>query len=246
MTATEQPDGEKASNGDDAPESVQRPRRIKSFVLRQGRITDAQQRAFALHWPRFGLDFNGELRDWNQVFGNTNPVALEIGFGNGDQLVWGAQAEPQRNFIGVEVHRPGVGRVLNALAAANADNVRVYHFDAVEVLQQEIAPAGLDQVRIYFPDPWHKKKHNKRRLIQPQLLALLASRVRSGGILHMATDWADYAEQMLAVTDADAAWSNLAGTGNYSERPEWRTNTHFEQRGLRLGHGVWDLLYRRV
>ena len=141
MTATQHPDSD-ATASDAAPEPVQRPRRIKSFVLRQGRITDAQQRAFELHWPRFGLDFNSELRDWSQVFGNANPVALEIGFGNGDQLVWGAQAEPQRNFIGVEVHRPGVGRVLNALAAANADNVRVDHFDSVEVLQQEIAAAA--------------------------------------------------------------------------------------------------------
>ncbi|TDR46532.1 tRNA (guanine-N(7)-)-methyltransferase [Tahibacter aquaticus] len=231
---------------DQASAEPRAPRRIKSFVLRQGRITDAQQRAFAEHWSRYGLDFQGGPRDWPAVFGNDHPVTLEIGFGNGEQLAWGAQAEPQRNFVGIEVHRPGVGRVLNALAAANAANVRVYHFDAVEVLQQEVAPASLDQVRIYFPDPWHKKKHNKRRLIQPPLLALLASRVRGGGILHMATDWADYAEQMLALTDADAAWSNLAGSGNYSPRPDWRIETHFEQRGLKLGHGVWDLVYRRV
>jgi tRNA (guanine-N7-)-methyltransferase len=138
-----------------------------------------------------------------------------------------------------------VGRALNGLAAAAADNTRVYHHDAVEVLQQEIAPASLDQVRIYFPDPWHKKKHNKRRLIQAPLLQLLASRVRPGGILHMATDWAEYAEQMLAVADADPAWRNQAGSGNYSARPDWRTQTHFELRGLKLGHGVWDLLYQR-
>ena len=221
------------------------PRRIRSFVLRQGRITDAQQRAFSAHWPRFGLDFAGQPRDLAAVFGNTAPVALKIGFGNGEQLVWGAQQEPQRNFIGIEVHRPGVGRALNALAAAAADNVRVCHHDAVEVLQQEIAPASLDQVRIYFPDPWHKKKHNKRRLVQAPLVQLLATRVRPGGILHMATDWADYAEQMLAVVDADPAWRNQAGSGNYSARPAWRTQTHFELRGLKLGHGVWDLLYQR-
>lgn len=234
-------------DGNDEPEGDGRPqRRIRSFVLRQGRITDAQQRAFTAHWSRFGLDYRGEPRDLAAVFGNDHPVALEIGFGNGEQLVWGAQQEPQRNFIGIEVHRPGVGRVLNALAAANADNVRVYHHDAVEVLQHELAPASLDQVRIYFPDPWHKKKHNKRRLVQTPLLQLLASRVRTGGLLHMATDWADYAEQMLAVADADASWRNAAGAGNYSERPAWRTHTHFEQRGLRLGHGVWDLVYQRV
>lgn len=234
-------DGEDDCEGDDRPH-----RRIRSFVLRQGRITDAQQRAFTAHWSRFGLEYTGAPRDLAAVFGNDRPVALEIGFGNGEQLVWGAQQEPQRNFIGIEVHRPGVGRVLNALAAANADNVRVYHHDAVEVLEQELTPASLDQVRIYFPDPWHKKKHNKRRLVQAPLLQLLASRVRPGGVLHMATDWADYAEQMLAVADADASWRNAAGAGNYSERPAWRTRTHFEQRGLRLGHGVWDLVYQRV
>jgi tRNA (guanine-N7-)-methyltransferase len=232
-------DGE--ADGDNRPQ-----RRIKSFVLRQGRITDAQQRAFTAHWSRFGLDYTGQPRDLAAVFGNDHPVALEIGFGNGEQLAWGAQQEPQRNFIGIEVHRPGVGRVLNSLAAAAADNVRVYHHDAVEVLLHEIAPQSLDQVRIYFPDPWHKKKHNKRRLVQSELLQLLASRVRTDGLLHMATDWADYAEQMLAVADADASWRNSAGAGNYSERPAWRTNTHFEQRGLRLGHGVWDLLYQCV
>ncbi len=233
--------------GEHDRDGAERPqRRIRSFVLRQGRITDAQQRAFEAHWSRFGLDYAGEPRDLAAVFGNDGPVSLEIGFGNGEQLVWGAQQEPGRNFVGIEVHRPGVGRVLNALAAAAADNVRVYHHDAVEVLQHELAPASLDQVRIYFPDPWHKKKHNKRRLVQTPLLALLASRVRTGGLLHMATDWADYAEQMLVVTDADASWRNCAGAGNYSERPHWRTHTHFEQRGLRLGHGVWDLVYQRV
>ncbi|MBL8297009.1 MAG: tRNA (guanosine(46)-N7)-methyltransferase TrmB [Rhodanobacteraceae bacterium] len=234
-------DIEDVQDGTTAP-----PRRIRSFVLRQGRITEAQQRAFSAHWTSFGLAYTGAPRDLAAVFGNNRPVALEIGFGNGEQLIWGAQQEPQRNFIGIEVHRPGVGRVLNALAAAAAGNVRVYHHDAVEVLQHELTPACLDQVRIYFPDPWHKKKHNKRRLVQAALLQLLASRVRSGGLLHMATDWADYAEQMLAVTDADASWRNVAGMGNYSERPAWRTHTHFEQRGLRLGHGVWDLVYQRV
>jgi tRNA (guanine-N7-)-methyltransferase len=227
----------------DSQHKPQRP--IRSFVLRQGRITAAQERAFAAHWARFGLDYSGQPRRLAEVFGNGNPVALEIGFGNGEQLAWGAGHEPDKNFIGIEVHRPGVGRVLNALAAAQADNVRVYHHDAVEVLRHELAPASLAEVRIYFPDPWHKKKHNKRRLIQAPLLQLLASRVMPGGILHMATDWADYAEQMLATADADPCWRNEAGAGNYSARPQWRTDTHFEQRGLRLGHGVWDLIYRR-
>ena len=227
-------------------DNTERHRRIRSFVLRQGRITPAQERAFDDHWAHYGLDYTGAPRDYAQVFGNEQPLVLEIGFGNGEQLAWGAAHEPHKNFIGVEVHRPGVGRVLNALGAQNATNTRVYHHDAVEVLINEIAPGALSEVRIYFPDPWHKKRHNKRRLIQPELVALLATRVKSGGCLHLATDWADYAEQMLAVVDADAAWRNRAGIGQYSPRPEWRTQTHFEKRGVRLGHGVWDLLFDRA
>ncbi|UXI69262.1 tRNA (guanosine(46)-N7)-methyltransferase TrmB [Tahibacter amnicola] len=237
----------KPGDGDQTGDDASRPqRRIRSFVLRQGRITPAQERAFAAHWPRYGLDFTGQPRDLAAVFGNQRPVALEIGFGNGEQLAFGAAHEPAMNFIGVEVHRPGVGRALNALAAQDSSNARVYHHDAVEVLTQELAPASLAQVRIYFPDPWHKKRHNKRRLVQPELVALLATRVARGGCLHLATDWADYAEQMMSVVQADTAWRNRAGTDAYSPRPDWRTETHFEKRGLRLGHGVWDLIFDRV
>ena len=234
------------TDADSPDDAAGHPRRIRSFVLRQGRITPAQERAFADHWPRFGLDYAGTPRDYAAVFGNAHPLVLEIGFGNGEQLAWGAAHEPQRNFIGIEVHRPGVGRVLNALGERNATNVRVYHHDAVEVIAHEIAPGALDEVRVYFPDPWHKKRHNKRRLIQPAFVALLATRVRAGGCLHLATDWADYAEQMRAVVDADASWRNRAGAGNASPRPHWRTETHFEKRGVRLGHGVWDFVYDRL
>jgi tRNA (guanine-N7-)-methyltransferase len=222
-----------------------RARRIRSFVLRQGRITPAQERAFEAHWSRYGLECGSALRDYDAVFGRTAPRTIEIGFGNGEQLAWAAEHEPQMDFLGLEVHRPGVGRLINSLAAIDANNVRVYHHDAVEVIEREIAPASLDQVRIYFPDPWHKKRHNKRRLIQPEFLSLLAGRVKPDGLLHLATDWADYAEHMLSVLDASREWRNRAGPGQFSPRPEWRIQTHFEKRGLRLGHGVWDLLHER-
>jgi tRNA (guanine-N7-)-methyltransferase len=219
-------------------------RRIRSFVLRQGRFTPAQQRAFAQHWERFGLDPKFVLMP-ERTFGRSAPLVLEIGFGNGEQLLWSAQHEPEKDFLGIEVHRPGVGRLMNALASHNVDNVRLYNHDAVDVLEHAIAPESLAEVRIYFPDPWPKQRQHKRRLIQPPFTALLASRVALGGCLHLATDWAEYAEQMLAVLDNDARWRNIAGSTHFVERPAWRTETHFERRGRKLGHGVWDLLYER-
>ena len=220
-------------------------RAIRSFVLRQGRFTPAQQRAFDQYWSRYGLDYGAMPRDFAALFGRAAPLVLEIGFGNGEQLLHSAQAELARDFIGVEVHRPGVGRLMNALADASAANVRVYNHDAVEVLRDEIAPDALAEVRIYFPDPWHKKRHNKRRLIQPEFLALLATRVARGGRLHLATDWADYAEHMQDVLEAAPAWRADPRHVSSSERPSWRTQTHFERRGLRLGHGVWDFVHER-
>lgn len=222
-----------------------RPRRIRSFVLRQGRFTPAQQRAFETQWSRYGIEYAGTPRDFDAVFGRHAPRVLEIGFGNGEALLHAAGLQPERDLIGIEVHRPGVGRALNTLAAHDIANVRVYCHDAVEVLQHEIAPESLDEVRIYFPDPWHKKRHHKRRLIQPALAQLLASRLRPGGLLHLATDWEDYARQMWDVLDAQPQFSNRAGPGGSMERPPWRPQTHFERRGLRLGHGVWDLFYDR-
>jgi tRNA (guanine-N7-)-methyltransferase len=219
--------------------------RIRSFVLRQGRITPAQRRAFALHWPRYGLELGDRVPEWPCVFGRKAPLVLEIGFGNGEQLLWSARNEPERDFLGVEVHRPGVGRLLNALAADDIRNVRLYNHDAVEVLEQALAPASLDEVRIFFPDPWPKKRQHKRRLIQPDFVALLASRVAAGGRLHLATDWADYAEHMLAVLEASPQWRNLAGPGRYAPRPKTRIVTRFERRGMGLGHDVRDLLYVR-
>lgn len=223
----------------------QRNRPIRSFVLRQGRFTPAQQRAFAEHWGRYGLAIGDGPLDALRVFGRRAPLVLEIGFGNGEQVLWSAHNEPDKDFIGIEVHRPGVGRLMNALASRNVDNVRLYNEDAVAVLERCFAPGSLAEVRIYFPDPWPKKRQQKRRLIQPPFIALLADRTVRGGVLHLATDWADYAEHMHSVLADSPRWRNRAAAARFVERPAWRTQTHFEQRGRRLGHGVWDLLYDR-
>ena len=222
-----------------------RERPIRSFVLRQGRVTPAQRRAFTEHWPRFGLDYSGSERDFDALFGRHAERVLEIGFGNGEQLAFAAGNEPARDFIGVEVHGPGIGRLLNDIAAGGFHNVRVYQHDAVEVLQREVADASLQEVRIFFPDPWHKKRHHKRRLVQPEFVRLLCAKLRPGGQLHLATDWADYARHMWEVLDAEPMLENVAGPGASVPRPDWRRHTHFETRGQNLGHGVWDLLYRR-
>ncbi|HET6603081.1 MAG TPA: tRNA (guanosine(46)-N7)-methyltransferase TrmB [Xanthomonadaceae bacterium] len=226
-----------------APAAHRRP--VRSFVLRQGRLTPAQARALDALWPRYGLEPCQGPRDFDAVFGRQAPRVVEIGFGNGEALHFAAANEPQFDFIGIEVHRPGVGRLLNALAADGLDNVRVYCADAVEVLHGEIADASLQQVRIWFPDPWPKKRHHKRRLVQPAFARLLAAKLRPGGLLHLATDWHDYAEHMWDVLDAAPGFVNRAGPRGSVPRPPWRRQTHFEQRGVRLGHGVWDLLYDR-
>lgn len=225
-------------------------RKVRSFVLRQGRFTDAQQRAFDALWPRFGIDYqpearDGAPRDFDALFGCTAPRIVEIGFGNGEALRFSAQRDPARDHIGIEVHAPGVGRLLNALAEDDAGNARVYHHDAVEVLEHEIADGSLDEIRIYFPDPWHKKRHNKRRLVNPAFAALLVRKLAADGRLHLATDWQDYAEQMWDVLDATPGIVNRAGPRGSVPRPDWRPQTHFETRGQKLGHGVWDLLYDR-
>ena len=218
-------------------------RRVRSFVLRQGRFTPAQQRAFDALWPRFGLDYTGQTRDFDAVFGRDAKRILEIGFGNGEAFRYSAALDPGRDHIGIEVHAPGVGRLLNALDADDARNTLLYHHDAVEVLENEVADGSLDEIRIYFPDPWHKKRHNKRRLVQPGFAELLVRKLRVGGRLHCATDWEDYAEQMWDVLDATPGLVNRAGPRGAVPRPDWRPQTHFETRGQKLGHGVWDLLY---
>lgn len=221
------------------------PHRIRSFVLRQGRVTDSQKRAFDVHWNAYGIDYLGQVRDYDTVFGSTGDLVLEIGFGNGEQLLFGAQLQPQHRFIGVEVHSPGVGRALNGIAEQALTNVRVYRHDAVEVLLHEIADGALAEVRIYFPDPWHKKRHHKRRLIQPELVELLCRKLRPGGLLHLASDWLEYIEHMWQVCDNNPDLVPENGPASSAKRPAWRRQTHFESRGQKLGHGVWDLLYQR-
>lgn len=221
-------------------------REIRSFVRREGRLTDAQKRAFAGLWPLYGLEYSGQPLDLAALFGRAAPAVLEIGFGNGDHLFARAQSEPEKNFLGAEVHRPGVGRLLNRVHAAGLENVRVVCHDAVEVLRGGIAPGALGEVVIQFPDPWHKTRHHKRRLIQPAFAQLLAARLQQGGVLQLATDWAGYAEHMLSVLNAEPALQNLAADRRFALKPATRLKTRFEARGEKLGHAVFDLQYRRV
>jgi len=220
-------------------------RSIRSFVLRQGRATESQKRAFDQHWPAIGLDYSGHPVDFSTVFPRPADLVIEIGFGNGEQLLFGAVYQQEHNFIGIEVHSPGVGRALNAVAEASLGNVRIYRHDAVEVLRDDIADGSLSEVRIYFPDPWHKKRHHKRRLIQADFIALLCLKLKPGGLLHLASDWKEYVEHMWEVCDNEPELLAKGGPRHSVERPDWRRQTHFETRGLKLGHGVWDLFYTR-
>jgi tRNA (guanine-N7-)-methyltransferase len=217
-------------------------RAIRSYVLRAGRLGSGQQRALAELGPRFVLPFQAQALDLPAVFGRAAPVVLEIGFGMGDATAQVAAALPERDFIGVEVHAPGVGALLKRIGDLQLNNLRIVQHDAVQVLQQMLQPASLAGVHIWFPDPWHKKRHNKRRLIQPTFVSQLLTRLAPGGYLHCATDWQPYAEQMLEVLSAEPDLVNSAGSG-YAPRPDWRPLTKFENRGLKLGHGVWDLLF---
>ncbi len=232
---------------DSNPFSERKPGRrpIRSFVLRQGRLTSAQTRALETLWPLYGVDWQAQLVDWEEVFGRPGELVFEIGFGNGDALVHMAALEPERNFIGIEVHPPGVGAALQKIEKQGLQNVRLVCVDAIDVLEQMIADQSLSELRLYFPDPWPKKRHHKRRIVQPAFLDLLARKLAIGGRLHMATDWQEYAESMLAVAQAHSVFSNLSASMDYIKRPDWRPETHFERRGLRLGHGVWDLIFVR-
>ena len=221
------------------------PRRIRSFVRRQGRLTNGQQRALDELLPRFGLDLAQGMPDFDAVFGRQQPRILEIGFGNGDSLAQQARDNPATDFIGIEVHRPGVGHLLAEMERLALVNVRVICADAVEVLQHCIPDLALEGVQIFFPDPWPKQRHHKRRLVQTGFIQLIARKLKPGGTLHLATDWQHYAEQMLAVLDTVKGLHNTAKGGGFVPRPVFRPLTKFEQRGQRLGHGVWDLLYRK-
>lgn len=221
-----------------------RRRRVRSFVRREGRLTPGQQRALDELWPRFGLSAQ-QKPDWQATFGRRAPLTLEIGFGNGTSLAAMAAQDPDSDFVGVEVHRPGVGRLLKALDEQQLGNVRVFCDDALDVLNTCIDNHSLDRVLLFFPDPWPKTKHHKRRIIQPAFVRLLADKLKDGGLLHMATDWQAYAEHMLQVMEASATFRNTADAGHYAARPSYRPVTRFELRGTRLGHGVWDLVFRR-
>lgn len=225
--------------------SEEHGRSIRSFVTRSGRITDAQQRALEQLWPRFGVEETGPL-ELAALFGREAPQTVEIGFGNGANLLALAAAHPERNHLGIEVHRAGIGRLLLALEAQKLTNVRVICRDAVEVLERQLPPGSLDEVLILFPDPWPKKRHHKRRLVQKDFTRLLTSRLRVRGVIHIATDWEPYALEMLATLSAEPGLKNLAAGGGFAPRPAERVATRFEQRGERLGHAVWDLAFGRV
>lgn len=225
------------------PSAAVPARPIRSFVLRAGRMGPGQQRALDELGPRFVLPYRAEPLDLAATFGRDAPTVLEIGFGMGDATAQIAAALPGTNFIGIEVHAPGVGALLKRIGENGLTNLRLVQHDAVEVLEHMIAPASLAGVHIYFPDPWHKKRHHKRRLIQPAWVRQLSTRLAPGGYLHCATDWQPYAEQMLEVLGAEPSLVNSAE--GYAPRPAWRPLTKFEQRGLKLGHGVWDLLFTR-
>lgn len=223
-------------------QQIKPKRTIRSFVLRQGRLTKGQEHALTHLWPIFGIDYQSGT---NIEFNHSQPTVLEIGFGMGASLVEMAKAAPNKNFIGIEVHKPGVGACLMAIEDNQLSNLKVMCHDAVEVLENMIPDNSLDKVQIFFPDPWHKARHNKRRIIQPEFVNLISQKLKSGGILHLATDWQHYAEHMLEVLSNADAFTNLSPTNDYVPRPEDRPITKFEKRGQNLGHGVWDLQFIR-
>lgn len=220
-------------------------RLVRSFVRREGRLTPAQARALEELYPVYGLEHPGPLLEPAALFCRDAPLTLEIGFGNGEALLAEAAAHPERDYLGIEVHRPGVGRVLNQLRERDLENVRVICADAVEVLGDRLPAGCLDACWIFFPDPWPKKRHHKRRLVQAPFLGLLADKLRPGGIVHAATDWTDYAEWMREALDASPALQNTASAGEFAGRPAWRPETRFERRGQARGHEVYDLIYRK-
>lgn len=221
-------------------------RAIRSFVVRAGRMTEGQQRALTDNWPTYGLEMKNGPIDPATLFGDSRPVTLEIGFGMGDSLLEMAKRNPEKGFIGIEVHPPGVGRLLGRAAEEGVTNLRVYCEDAVEVLAQCIPDGSLAGLQLFFPDPWPKKRHHKRRIVQPAFAEAVRQKLSIGGTFHMATDWQPYAEHMMEVMSAAPGYRNQAGEGEYSPQPEWRPVTKFQRRGEKLGHGVWDLIFERV
>lgn len=220
-------------------------RPVRSFVLRQGRLTKGQDDALQRLWPEFGIERGDSELDLANLFGDHSPITLEIGFGDGVSLATMAANAPEQNFIGIEVHRPGVGRLLHLIEENNLTNLKVMDDDAVEIIKNRIPDGSLDRVQLFFPDPWHKKRHNKRRIVQDEFVKLIASKLSQNGVFHLATDWEPYAEHMAEVMEASADFKSHAATA-YSPKPDARPTTKFETRGLKLGHGVWDLLYQKI
>ena len=218
-------------------------RHIRSFVKREGKLTSGQSNAIEQLWPTHGVNFEPELLNLSELFGRKAETILEIGFGNGLSLAEMAEANPETNFFGVEVHRPGVGSLLVQVKRRNLQNIRVSQHDAVEVLEQQVKDSSMHRIQIFFPDPWHKKRHHKRRLIQPSFVDTLVSKLAKGGIIHVATDWQNYAEHILETLSANSALINAAS--DYVPKPDYRPSTKYEERGRRLGHGVWDLVFAK-
>ena len=231
------------SQNDKSTNKFMRP--VRSFVLRQGRLTKGQEDALQRLWPKFGIERGDSLLNMDDLFENDAPITLEIGFGDGVSLATMAANAPQQNFIGIEVHRPGVGRLLHLIEENNLSNLRVMDDDAVQIIKNRIPDACLDRVQLFFPDPWHKKRHNKRRIVQDEFVQLIASKLGSKGVFHLATDWEEYAEHMAEVMEASTDFTSQADQP-FSPKPETRPTTKFETRGLKLGHGVWDLLYEKL
>jgi tRNA (guanine-N7-)-methyltransferase len=221
-------------------------RKVRSFVKREGRLTNAQARALELYWAEMGLNVENGMLDLAATFGNNNPVVLEIGFGMGKSLVEMAKNAPELNFIGIEVHKPGVGACIALAQEQGVHNLKVYEHDAIEVLANCIPDNSITTVQLFFPDPWHKKKHHKRRIVQASFVESIRQKLVLGGVFHMATDWQNYAECMLEDMSAAAGYKNLSATNDYVPRPDSRPLTKFENRGQKLGHGVWDLQFAKI
>ena len=224
---------------------IDKQRPIRSFVERQGRISPVHRELVAELWPQFGIPLSQQKIDGSALFGRIAPVTLEIGFGNGHSLLSLARENPQQDFIGVEVYKAGIAKLLVGIHELALTNIRIFCADAIEVLINCIHDQSLDKAQLFFPDPWPKARHHKRRIVQPAFTQLIASKLNKEGVFHMATDWHDYALQMLAVMEAQDLWVNLAGTAKFIARPASRPETKFEQRGKRLGYGVWDLVFRK-
>lgn len=220
-------------------------REVKSYVKREGRLTNAQANAIETHWGSLGLDYTGTLIDFSKEFGNNNSLVLEIGFGMGHSLVETAKQNPDKNYIGIEVHTPGVGACIASAVEENVNNLRVFEHDAVEVLKNCVADNSLSKLQLFFPDPWHKKRHHKRRIVQSAFVESIRQKLAIGGVFHMATDWENYAEHMLEIMQSAEDFTNQSKSSDYVPRPESRPVTKFEKRGERLGHGVWDLMFER-